>query len=167
MAVEAADPHAQRAGDEMKVWFRFTPREGWLPYDTEGLWAVSVGPDLARIRSVPFLQDGVAEDDIVRFETDADGRHWSRERVEASDNCTIRILPVPTGPLGPSAEAVHAKFSEFDLGGEVFSEALPFVALNVPADADFAAVKELLRTGADEGWWYFEVGCATQRWRDA
>lgn len=26
-------------GDRIKVWFRFVPREGWFPQDTEGLWA--------------------------------------------------------------------------------------------------------------------------------
>ncbi|GIF48224.1 hypothetical protein Afe04nite_27630 [Asanoa ferruginea] len=49
------------------------PREGWLPYATEGLWAVPAGPDTARISNVPFLQDGVPEGDVVRFMTDPDG----------------------------------------------------------------------------------------------
>lgn len=135
-----------------------------MPYDTEGLWATPVGSNMARIRNVPFLQDGVAQGDIVRFETDPEGVHWSRERIEASGNCAVRVLPIPNGPLGRSAQAVHAKFAEFKLGGEVFSDSLPLVAFNVPADADFAGIKALLSHGQDEGWWHFEVGCATERW---
>ncbi|WP_411293821.1 hypothetical protein [Streptomyces kunmingensis] len=27
--------------------------------------------------------------------TDTDGVHWAKERVEASGNCTVRILPAP------------------------------------------------------------------------
>ncbi|MFI9365228.1 DUF4265 domain-containing protein [Kitasatospora sp. NPDC053057] len=107
--------------NRIKVWFRFVPREDWLPYDTEGLWATRLSADTARVENIPFLQNGVAEGEAVRFVTDADGLRWSKERVEASGNCTIRVLPVPSGPLGRSARAVHERLSPFGLGGEVFS----------------------------------------------
>jgi hypothetical protein len=55
----------------IKVWFRFVPREGWLPYDSEGLWARRLSGDTARVENVPFLQDGVA---------DEEGLHWARGR---------------------------------------------------------------------------------------
>ncbi|MFE5807929.1 DUF4265 domain-containing protein [Streptomyces sp. NPDC056491] len=155
------------AGQQVKVWFRFVPREGWLPQDTEGLWADRLGDDTARIRNVAFLQDGVAEDDVVRFRTDAEGVHWAVGRVSASGNCTIRVLPVPSGPLGRSARAVHERLSPFGLGGEVFSEDFPMVAFNVPADADHVGIKALLARGEAEDWWHFEVGCGTDAWWNA
>ena len=164
MSVKAADVHDRQGANDVKIWFRFVPREGWLPYDTEGLWATPVGPNTARIKNVPFLQDGVAQGDVIRFETDPEGLNWSRERIEVSGNCVVRVLPIPNGPLGRSAQAVHARFSEFGLGGEVFSDSLPLVAINVPADADFVGIKAVLSRGQDEGWWHFEVGCATERW---
>ncbi|MFC5644997.1 DUF4265 domain-containing protein [Kitasatospora cinereorecta] len=165
-SVTPSDP-AGAVGDRIKVWFRFVPREGWLPYDTEGLWATRLSADTARVTNIPFLQNGVAEGDIMRFETDADGLHWSKERVEASGNCTIRVLPVPSGPLGPSAHAVHERLSPFGLGGEVFSEDLPLVAFTVPADADLAGIKALLHRGREDGWWHFETGCVTDAWHAA
>lgn len=167
MTINQADNHTQHEGSDVKVWFRFVPREGWLPYDTEGLWATRLDDRLARIRNVPFLQDGVAQGDIIRFEVDDQGALWSRERIEASGNCVIRVLPIPTGPLGRSAEAVHAEFSRFRLGGEVFSAELPLVAFDVPADANFAEIKAMLERGRNEGWWHFEVGSATERWWNA
>jgi Domain of unknown function (DUF4265) len=88
-------------------------------------------------------------------------------RVEASGNCTIRVLPVPDGPLGRSVRAVHERFAGFGLGGEVFSTTFPLVALNVPADADLAAIKQLLESGKAQGWWEFEEGCVSDAWRDA
>lgn len=151
----------------VKVWFQFVPREGWLPYDTEGLWAQPLSADTARVASVPFLQDGVAEGDVIRFTTDDDGGRWAVGRVEPSGNCTIRVLPVPDGPLGRSAQAVHERFGSFGLGGEAFSKAFPLVALNVPAGADLAAIKQLLVSGEAQGWWKFEEGCVTDAWRDA
>ncbi|MEU6943540.1 DUF4265 domain-containing protein, partial [Streptomyces rubiginosohelvolus] len=71
------DPPPPGAGRRIKVWFRFVPREDWLPYDTEGLWATRLSADTARVDNVPFLQDGVAEGETVRVTTDADGVHWA------------------------------------------------------------------------------------------
>ncbi|MFE3445155.1 DUF4265 domain-containing protein [Nocardia sp. NPDC059180] len=154
-------------GDWIKVWYRFVPRDGWLPDDTEGLWATQLSDDTARVENAPFLQDGVAEGEIVRFVTDADGRRWAKERVEASGNCTIRVLPIPSGPLGRSAQAVRDRLSPFVSGGEAFSEDLPLVAFTVPADADLAQLKALLSRGRDDGWWHFEAACVTDAWCDA
>jgi Domain of unknown function (DUF4265) len=74
--------------------------------------------------NVPFLQDGVAEGEVVRFITDPEGVHWAVERVEASGNCTVRVVPIPGGPLGPSAQAVHEKLAPLGLGGEVWPACL-------------------------------------------
>lgn len=153
--------------ERIKVWFKFEPREGWLPYDQEGLWADRLDEDTARLVNVPFLQDGVAEGETVRFATDPGGLHWATGRVEASDNCTVRVLPVPDGPLGPSARAVYEKLAPLGLGGETFSRDLPLVALTVPPGADLARVKALLARGRDEGWWHYEVPCMTDAWIEA
>ncbi|MEU8541076.1 DUF4265 domain-containing protein [Streptomyces sp. NPDC048717] len=161
-----ADPAAVPA-DRVKVWFRFVPREGWLPQDTEGLWALPVGPGTARVVNVPFLQDGVAEGDVVRYVTDGEGLHWATGRETASGNVAIRVLPVPGGPLGPSARAVGERFAPYGLGGESFSAEFPLVALTVPAGAPMAGIKELLARGTREGWWHWETGCATDAWNAA
>jgi hypothetical protein len=46
-----ADVHVGHEDGDIKVWFRFAPREGWLSYDTEGLWAERQGDNLARIKN--------------------------------------------------------------------------------------------------------------------
>ena len=107
--------------------------------------------DTAQVQNVLLLQEGVAEGDVVRFTTDAEGRHWAVERVEASGNCTIRVLPVPAGPLDPSAQAVHERLSPFGPGGEVFSDEFPLVAFNAPAASDLAGIKSLLVHGVADG----------------
>ncbi|HEX6685074.1 MAG TPA: DUF4265 domain-containing protein [Candidatus Limnocylindrales bacterium] len=128
-------------------------------------WPVS--EDTARIRNTPFLAEGVAEGDIVRYITGHDGLLWATGRVEASGNCTVRILPVRDGPLGPSAQRVHDQFAPFGIGGEQYSTELPLVALTIPAHADLADVKRLLVRGQTEGWWHFEASCVTPEWNDA
>ncbi|MDQ0798276.1 DUF4265 domain-containing protein [Streptomyces sp. B1I3] len=157
----------ENAVEKIKVWFRFVPREGWFPQDTEGLWATRLGEDTARVQNAPFLQDGVAEGDIVRFETGSDGLHWAAGRVSSSGNCTIRVVPVPSGPLGRSAQAVHERLSVFGLGGEVFSTEFPMAAFTAPAGADFAGIKRLLEQGEEKGWWHYEIGCGTEEWWSA
>ncbi|MFJ9622080.1 DUF4265 domain-containing protein [Streptomyces sp. NPDC101181] len=141
--------------------------DGWPHCDTEGLWATRLGPDTARVDNVPFLRDGVAEGEIVRFWTDEDGVRWASGRVAESGNCTVRVLPLPGGPLGPDVRAVHERLAGFGLRGEVFGADVPLVALTVPGGADLRAVKALLARGRDEGWWHYEVACATRAWRSA
>ncbi len=160
------DPHTT-SGDQIKIWFRFVPREGWLPYDKEGLWATQLSEDTARVDNVPFLQDGVAQGDVVRFMTDSEGKRWATGNVKASGHCVLRVIPIPSGPLGRSAAAVHAEFTRFGLGGEAFSPEFPLVAFDVPADADFHEIKQTLEQGESDGWWHYELGTATDHWRNA
>lgn len=142
--------------------FRFVPCQGWFPQDTEGLWATRLSVDTARADSVPFLQDGGAQGDVVRFQTDDEGLHWASGRMSASGNCAVRAVPIPSGPLGRSPQAVHQRLADFQLGGEVFIEEFPMVAFDVPASTDFGALKQLSVRGQDEGWWHLEVGSGTE-----
>ncbi|WP_143133822.1 DUF4265 domain-containing protein [Actinoplanes philippinensis] len=109
--------HDQPGGDRIKIWFRFVPRDGWLPHDTEGLWATRLTPDTARIDNVPFLQDGVAQDDVVAFRTGSDGRHWATGRVTASGHCVVRVIAVPGGPLGRAETGGPAPIGRAASGG--------------------------------------------------
>ncbi|XUZ27802.1 DUF4265 domain-containing protein [Streptomyces sp. RMIT01] len=168
MSPPAGPPRPPGEADQIKIWFRVAARgDGPPPCATEGLWATQLGPDTARVDNVPFLRDGVAEGETVRFWTDGDGVHWAAGRVADSGNCTVRVLPVPDGPLGHDVRAVHERLAGFGLTGEVFSADVPLVALTVPGGADLRGVKALLARGRDEGWWHFEVSCATDAWRSA
>jgi hypothetical protein len=151
----------------VRIWFRFEPRAGWLPFDTEILWATDLGDGTARIESPPFLQDGVAVGDVVRFRVDEDGDRWGHERVRSSGHCLVRVLPDPAGPLGPDADAVRRRLAEVGVAGEAFSADLPLIVCDIPAGRDVSRVKELLRQGETEGWWYFETGSVTDEWRTA
>lgn len=50
----------------------------------------------------------------------------------------------------------------FGSAGEVFSAEFPMVVFDVPSGTDFAALKQLLVRGQDEGWWHFEVSSGTE-----
>lgn len=126
-----------------------------------------VGSDTARIRNVPFLANGIAEDDVIRYVTATDGARWAKERVEASGNCAIRVLPRRGGPLGPDPQRVYERFAPFGLGGETYSDEFPLVALHIPFDAPFKEIKALLAHGENERWWGYEPSCVTDAWTRA
>jgi hypothetical protein len=167
MGSAARSGHDDTTAGRIKVWVKFVPREGWLPYDTEGLWATPLEEGTARVDNVPFLVNGIAQGDVVRFATGADGLNWATERLEWSGNSTIRVLPAAGGPLGPDARAVYDLLAPFGVGGETYSAELPLIAFNIPSTADLAQIKALLVRGADEGWWGFEAACVGPAWEGA
>jgi hypothetical protein len=46
------------------------------------------------VENLAFLQDGIAPDDVVRFQPDEDGVLWATGRVQSSVHCVVRVLPV-------------------------------------------------------------------------
>ena len=143
MNAEAGAPQ-DPSPELVKVWYRFVPREGWLPYDTEGLWAVRLGKDTARVANAPFLQDGVARARLSGSPPMLEGLHWAVERVEVSGNCTVRVVPIPRRAVGAERAGRFEQLAPLGLGGEAYSREFPLVALTAPAGADFAGIKALL-----------------------
>jgi hypothetical protein len=148
----------------IKIWFRFESHDGYPPFEEEGLWATPVGDDAARVDNVPFFALGVAQGDVVRFTTLDDGRHFAVRRVAAGGHCAIRVLPVASGPLGPSADAVFAKFVPFGIGAESYDEQFPLVALDVEPAVDLPRLRALLDQGVADGWWHYETACVSDAW---
>ncbi|MEV0146752.1 MULTISPECIES: DUF4265 domain-containing protein [unclassified Nonomuraea] len=157
-------------GDQREyVKVRFTleqDADGWPPAGSEGLWAVDLGDRLVRIDNNPWFARDIAAGDIVRVEADEHGELWSVEKIEWSGNCAIRVVPFEDGVLAGSRQAVIDLFTPMGVDGEGI-EQFGMVSLNVPPDADLAAVKGLLARGEREGWWDFEEGCVGDNWIEA
>jgi Domain of unknown function (DUF4265) len=148
--------------DLVKVRFAIEQDEdGWPPVGSEGLWAESLGHARYRLDNTPWFVRGVASDDIVAAIADPDDVLWFTERVEWSGRLTIRVIPFRAGPLAGSLRAVVEIFEELGVSGEGALPAYAIVALDVPADADFAAVKARLRRGEDDGSWSYEEAAST------
>ena len=153
------------AGDHfVKVVFELqVDGDGWPPAGSEGLWAVLVGPDVVRVDNTPFFVPGVACGDLVRVRRAEDGALLAGERLRWSGHCTIRVIPFRDGPLGGSRQRVLDAFAPLGVTGEGI-ELFGMVALDVPPEADIAAVKRLLRDGARDGRWDYEEGCVGDAW---
>lgn len=152
----------------VKVRFRLEQDEdGYPPAESEGLWAVPLGDDAYRVDNTPWFAQDVAADDVFLAEPDSEGRLWAIERLRWSGNCTIRVIPLPDGPLAGSQQAVLDVFVRLGAEGEGYGSGLNIVALTVPPDADLAAVKRTLQQGEADGSWAYEEGCISGEWSSA
>lgn len=148
----------------VKVWFSLEQDEdGWPPAGSEGLWAERVSDDVVRIDNSPWFVRGVACGDLVRITRESDGTLWAVEGLRPSERCTIRIIPFQEGALAGSLQAALDAFAPVGVTGEGI-EQFGMVALDVPPDADLAAIQRLLRQGSDDGWWDYEEACVTDAW---
>jgi Domain of unknown function (DUF4265) len=165
--MDEPSPGGRTAGQFVKVVFELPQDDdGWPPAGSEGLWAVPVTPDVVRLDNTPFFVRGVAAGDLIRVRRGEDGQVRADERLQWSGHCTIRIIVFRDGPLGGSRQRVLDVFAPLGVTGEGI-EQYRMVALDVPPDADIAAVKQLLRDGTRDGWWEYEEGCISDAWQAA
>ncbi|MFZ3492299.1 DUF4265 domain-containing protein [Streptomyces sp. 5.8] len=161
MTVNDIDQRAER----VRLIFELAQdSDGWPPARTERLWAIRVSDDTARLDNIPFFVRGFSLGDIVRFTVDDKDVLLGQEAVAYSDNCTIRVIPAEDGHLVEKRQAVLDEFSRLGVDGEGIAQ-FGLVALNVPASAEIAQVKQLLAHGERVGRWHYEEGCVTSAWR--
>ena len=165
--MDQTSPDGASAGRFVKVVFDL-PRDedGWPPAATESLWAIPVTPDTARLDNTPFFVRGVAAGDLIRVRRGPDGQLQAGEQLTWSGHCTIRILVFRDGPLGGTWQQALDMFTPLGVTGEGIAR-FRIIALDVPPDADLAAVKRLLRHGQQDGWWEYEEGCIGPAWQQA
>ncbi|MFJ4435195.1 DUF4265 domain-containing protein [Streptomyces sp. NPDC088923] len=151
--------------DHVKVHFRLDiDEDGWPPASIENLWAMDLGDGTVQLDNTPWFVRGVASDDIIRVEIDAEGIRWAGETVRASENCTIRLIVLKDGGSAAARQSVLEIFHKLGATGEGI-ERFRMVALDVPPGADLPQIRKLLEHGATEGWWHWEEGCVTAAWR--
>lgn len=152
------------AAEHVKIRFRLeVDDDGWPPVGSEGLWGEPVGQDSYRIDNTPWFVRNLASGDVVRALAGDDGVLWATGRLEWSGHCTIRVIPIGTGPLRGDRQAVLDAFAPFGVTGEGI-EQYGMVALDVPPDADAQRVRSLLIEGESDGRWHFEEGCVGDAW---
>ncbi|MFD7539889.1 DUF4265 domain-containing protein [Streptomyces sp. NPDC059819] len=140
--------------------------DGWPPASVESLWAVDLGDGTVRLDNTPWFVRGVASDDIIGAEIDEEGVRWAGETVQASENCTIRLIALKDGGSAAARQSVLEAFHRLGTTGEGI-EQYRMVALDVPPAADLRQIRRLLQHGADRGWWHWEEGCITSAWAAA
>jgi len=165
MAVTSTDESA--TSDLVKVWFELPQdSERWPPAVSEGLWARRVAPDVVRLDNTPWFVCNVACGDLVRVRQGDDGLLWVTDKLQWSGHCVIRLIPFRDGPWQDSGQWILDAFAPLGVSGEGI-EQYGMVALDVPPDADLAAIRRLLQDGQRDGWWDYEEGCIGDAWEAA
>ncbi|WP_303392153.1 DUF4265 domain-containing protein [Kitasatospora sp. NA04385] len=103
------------------------------------------------------LGAGAAQAATVR--AGATRRHVSGETVQASENCTIRLIVLKDGGSADRVGDLPPAWRD-RRGIEQFG----MVALDVPPEADIQRIRTLLEHGDAKGWWHWEEGCVTAAW---
>lgn len=139
--------------------------DGWPPAESEGLWAEPVDGELYRLDNTPWFVRGVAADDLIEAQPDADGVLWFVQVRERGGRIVVRVIPRDDGPLGGDRQGVLDVFQPLGVGAEGMSSPVNMVALDIGPDAPLSSVKSLLAAGESDGRWYYEEGCISDEWR--
>lgn len=136
--------------------------EGWPPADSEYLWALLIGPEVARIDSIPFFVPGLSLEDLVSVRVSPAGQAVFLETLRWSGNCTLRIIPFAADPEAGIMD-VLAKISGSGVEAEVVGQ-LGIVAVNARPSANLGRLKKVLDRGDKKKWWTYEEACVGGGW---
>ncbi len=117
-----------------------------------------VGGDHYRLTDHPLHALGVARADIVEALPDAEGRLWATSVVEHGGHLALRVLPA-AGHL----DALTDRLAGLPVAQRRSADG-QVVALDVPPDADLAAVKAVLDAGAHDGHWTYHESLVSDAW---
>jgi Domain of unknown function (DUF4265) len=122
--------------------------------EVETLWAHDLGSGRYRLDNLPWYAYGISVGDVVEAVASDGGQFTFSRIVEKSGNRTLRIilLRIPDGDqLTFESESALPILTELGCGFEKANRR--FIAVNVPASVDLAAVTEALET-TDVRWEY-------------
>lgn len=136
-----------------KVVFDLDVEDGYPPVGSEGLWATPLENGDYRIDNIPFYAPGVALGDTVSVEEE-DGILYATGVVEQAGHSTVRVVFFDAGVV----DEVRAALVALGCGWENMKDAT-FTAVDVPPEADYDAVVDLLSTRADADELDYEESC--------
>ncbi|GAA3290602.1 DUF4265 domain-containing protein [Dactylosporangium vinaceum] len=133
------------------------PERNWpQPAEGEGLWATPLGDGLYRLENVPWFDPNSAIYDVVTA-VEFEGTRWVMQKAQWSGHLTIWVTRCDPA-------AVLATFAELGVTGESAAPAYDLAALDIPPDADFRAIRGMLRAGKAAGTWDFHEACVSAEW---
>ncbi|HEX5747468.1 MAG TPA: DUF4265 domain-containing protein [Archangium sp.] len=141
----------------VKILFHLEQDEdGYPPANAETLWATTVGEGLYKIDNIPFFATGIAVDDIVSAELDADQLLY-KDVVHPSGHSTVRVVVYGHDEL----PEVHGLFKQLGCSTEQ-SHLRGLVALDVPPSVSWDELKRILDEGREQDRWDYEEACLAQ-----
>lgn len=147
----------------VRLLFALAQDAGWPPAPHEEIWAQPLGDGRYSVETPPWYVRGLAVRDIVEA-APGEGGLWAGETLRWGGRLTVRVLPLPEGPLNGDPQEVRRAFAPLGvLSGEP-SPQYGIVALDIPREADLRAVKALLLEGEALGSWDIDESRVSDEW---
>ncbi|GMU67322.1 MAG: hypothetical protein AMXMBFR36_35960 [Acidobacteriota bacterium] len=140
--------------DLVKIRFPFTDSEG--KEEVETLWTRSRDNGY-EVDNIPFYVKELALGDLVAAESDSDGALWYSGLIEASGHSTIRLWFSNKHDV----QAVRNRLRNVGCASEL-SELPRLVAIDVPPNVPYSAIKELLDDWEKQGALEYQEACLGQ-----
>jgi Domain of unknown function (DUF4265) len=135
-----------------KVFFVQEIAEG--EFETESIWCTKVG-EYYVLDNIPFVAKRVSLGDTVKVEYDQQDKvNYFDDFVAVSGNSTIRLYFTDTTLI----EETRKTLNTYSCESEVFLQR-KVVAVNIPKEVNYMAVKVILDAGESEGKWVYEESC--------
>lgn len=150
MAAASGQPRSGTGRTTFEVAFDLkSEAPDWPPVAVERLWGekTAVESEL-RLLNVPFFARGVAYGDLVRVRPDRDRRELVFERLNGeSGHSTIRIVLLDKRAL----REVQNRLRQAGCSWETAAQFASLLAVDVPADSDYRALRDWLKARMAEG----------------
>lgn len=150
MAAASGQPRSDTGRTTFEVAFDLkTEAPDWPPVAVERLWGETTAVDSElRLLNVPFFARGVAYGDLVRVRPDHERRELVFERLNGeSGHSTLRITMLDKH----AARQIQARLRAAGCSWETAAQFSSLLAVDVPADADYRALREWLVARRSEG----------------
>jgi Domain of unknown function (DUF4265) len=123
--------------------------------DVETMWAIPLEEGYC-IDNIPFYARGVAWGDVVRAVPDSEGRLRFEDLVTPSGHSTVRLW------FATAADVIGVRnaLRKIGCGSELDLERL--VAVDIPAEVEYSAVRTFLDGQEKLGVLEYEEGCIAQ-----
>lgn len=142
-----------------KVHVRLAVEDGWPPVAFEELEAKPLGDHRYQLLSPPAFAEQLAIGDVVSVEhpepPEAE-QVWVDSVIESSGHSTVRVVFIQAA--GQEAESGLRRDLE-GLGARVHDTGFQgLIAVDIPGEVDYRAVRELLGEGESRELWDFDEG---------
>lgn len=133
----------------------------WPPVAVERLWGERTAVDSElRLLNVPFFARGVAYGDLVHVRPDHDRRELVFERLNGeSGHSTVRITLLD----GRARRDVQDRLRAAGCSWETAAQFAALLAVDVPADGDYRALRDWLTARSGEGAIEFQESAISAR----
>lgn len=135
---------------DSKIFLTFKDEDG--NYQTESVWATKQG-EYYRIDNIPFLAPNIALHDVVKVGED-EGVLYFEELVEPSQHSTIQMViydPSEVSLIGQDLNDMKCTWEG--------SHNKNLIAIDVPKEVSYPAVKKYLDRGERENRWSYKEAC--------